>query len=310
MGPAIVIQTMFELQKGGWGVAKGIPSTVVAAASFDDMVAITGYSLFSNLAIRNPDTSLVWQLLHGPLDILFGLTAGLVGAMFCSCTRLWNTKLKLVLVVFFTAQGLLFFLYDFSFKAGGALSALVLGLVANVLWAQGRNVIWPFHKFIPGMLSSGPNEKHSHQVEHVIGVYWRWVAQPLLFGIIGTMMNFRKEGFVFSYIPKALAIIAVGLAIRMPTTFFCMAGAGLTLKERLFVAFAWTPKATVQAALGALPLNSIIEVYGPDSPDVVYGDMILTTSIFAILVCAPLGVLLIQFSHKHLLQQVLRGRLV
>ncbi len=67
-------------------------------------------------------------------------------------------------------------------------------------------------------------------------------------------------------------------------------------------------QATVQAALGALPLNSIIEVYGPDSPDVVYGDMILTTSIFAILVCAPLGVLLIQFSHKRLLQQVGRER--
>ncbi len=141
-----------------------------------------------------------------------------------------------------TAQGLLFFLYNFSFKAGGALSALVLGLVANLLWQQGRNLIWPLHKFIPSLLSSGPNEKHSHQVEHVIGIYWRWVAQPLLFGIIGTMMNFRKPGFVFSYIPKALAIIAVGLAVRMPTTFVCMAKAGLTWKERLFVAFAWTPK--------------------------------------------------------------------
>ena len=61
------------------------------------------------------------------------------------------------------------------------------------------------------------------------------------------------------------------MVVRLPTTFFSMAGAGLTTKERLFIAMAWTPKATVQAVLGAAPLDAIITNYGHDAPEVAYG---------------------------------------
>ena len=94
---------MFDVQKAGLGAAKGIPSIIVAAASFDDMVAITGYSLFSNLAIRSEEGgSLGWQLAKGPLDIAFGLVGGFLGAAFCSLTVIWNTRLRRSAVVLLT----------------------------------------------------------------------------------------------------------------------------------------------------------------------------------------------------------------
>jgi hypothetical protein len=83
-----------------------------------------------------------------------------------------------------------------------------------------------------------------------------------------------------------------------------MAGSGLTSRERIFVAMAWTPKATVQAALAAAPLDAIINAKGPGSPDVAYGEAILTTSVFAILICAPLGVTLIHYFAPHLLEKM------
>jgi hypothetical protein len=82
-----------------------------------------------------------------------------------------------------------------------------------------------------------------------------------------------------------------------------MTGAGLTVKERIFVAMAWTPKATVQAALAAAPLDAILQSQGADSPDRYYGEAILTTSVFAILICAPIGVTLIHFFAPHLLEK-------
>ena len=94
---------MFDVQKAGLGAAKGIPSIIVAAASFDDMVAITGYSLFSNLAIRSEEGgSLGWQLAKGPLDIAFGLVGGFLGAAFCSLTVIWNTRVRRSAVVLLT----------------------------------------------------------------------------------------------------------------------------------------------------------------------------------------------------------------
>lgn len=94
---------MFEVQKAGLGVAKGIPSIVVAAASFDDMVALTGYSLFSNLAVKSEDGgSLAWHMSKGPLDIAFGLIGGFIGALFCSLTVIWNTRFRRCAAVLLT----------------------------------------------------------------------------------------------------------------------------------------------------------------------------------------------------------------
>ncbi|EFJ43143.1 hypothetical protein VOLCADRAFT_96660 [Volvox carteri f. nagariensis] len=338
VGPAVVIQTMFDLQKRGLGVNKGIPAIVVGAASFDDMVAISGYSLFSSFAMSSLISAsggagggggegsgggggggggshggqkhgLVWTILHGPLDITLGALAGLMGAALCAATRLWDSSLKRTAVVFAVAMALLFALYRYDFRGGGALAALVLGLAVNVFWERGSLFFWGVGR--RSGLTRGPQPRYvpsvgayAAEVEARVGLFWRVVAQPMLFGIIGSLVNLRTVSG--QIIPRSLALVAivvfkiavrmyVGMAVRIPTTYFAMTGAGLTVRERMFVAIAWTPKATVQAALGAQPLDMIRAVAGPQSPFIDVGHEILTTSVFAILICANVGVSLIHY---------------
>ena len=78
-----------------------IPATVVAAASFDDMVAITGYTIFINLAVQG-EGDRGWAIAHGPLSVVFGILAGMLAAVFCSITVLWNNKFKRTFMLFFT----------------------------------------------------------------------------------------------------------------------------------------------------------------------------------------------------------------
>lgn len=68
VGPGLVVPAMFQLQKLGLGAAKGIPSTVVIAASFDDIIAITGFSIFINVAIATGEGA-AWQIASGPLQV-------------------------------------------------------------------------------------------------------------------------------------------------------------------------------------------------------------------------------------------------
>ena len=107
VGPAIVIQLMFDLQKRGLGAAKGIPALVVAAASFDDLVAIFFYTLFINFAVQSATpvegkaaaavpskASLALQLANGPISVLLGFAGGALLAVVAAATRVWSTRRK------------------------------------------------------------------------------------------------------------------------------------------------------------------------------------------------------------------------
>lgn len=108
-------------------------------------------------------------------------------------------------------------------------------LSPSTLWTNG----WP------RFLSQGKNPHYGTAVEHHVALFWEWVAEPLLFGLVGTAVDFHYINP--STIPKSLLVIVCGWAARCPATFFAVMGAGLTWKERLFVTLTWLPKATVQA---------------------------------------------------------------
>ena len=81
-----------------------IPSLVVAAASFDDMIAITGYTIFIDIAVRRNTGNQVWQIMHGPVSVVLGVLAGLLAAFLCSFTKLWNNNVKRICVVLFAGR--------------------------------------------------------------------------------------------------------------------------------------------------------------------------------------------------------------
>ena len=84
VSPALVVVGMLKLQHKGYGVRKGIPSLIIAAASFDDIVAITGFSFFIGLAIQSDHSSMLYSALHGPVSIIIGVGIGVVGGTLLS----------------------------------------------------------------------------------------------------------------------------------------------------------------------------------------------------------------------------------
>ena len=103
---------------------------------------------------------------------------------------------------------------------------------------------------------------------------------------------------------KSCVVIFIAFLVRLPIAFISCAGANLSIKERLFVSSAWCPKATVQAALCSLPLTMIRKNYGESNDILVeWGSIIQSTSILAIIITAPIGLLAIQFLGPHLLSR-------
>lgn len=131
-----------------------------------------------------------------------------------------------------------------------------------------------------------------HEIGSDLNVFWELALRPLLFGSIGA--SFELKTIPSNIILKALAIILVGILARMLAAYAAVGGRGLTNKERQFIAVAWIPKATVQAALSTIPFSLVQERMATDESLVLYTRQIMATGILAILITAPLGLIAIQ----------------
>lgn len=299
VSPAVVVLGMFELQSRGYGVAKGIPSLVVAAASFDDVVAITGYTVFKSFALGGHG-NMAWTVLHGPVDVITGLVAGAAGGAMLGMTIVLNERWKRSAMTFMLGMFFMFIGREYHFSGGGAMASLALGISANKFWASGG----PYE-----VLSSGPSVDHAHNVEVDLAKLWRFIFQPLLFGVIGSAVNFKD--ITLSTIPKSLGLLAIGLTIRLSVAFFAVGGGKkpLVFRERLFVALSWIPKATVQAALASDPLDYILDK-GKSAEYVRWGNDILSTAVFSIILTAPVGMMIISALGPKWLQKDEKGALI
>eukprot|EP00746_Dinoflagellata_sp_MGD_P153051 gnl/MRDRNA2_/MRDRNA2_84032_c0_seq1.p1 gnl/MRDRNA2_/MRDRNA2_84032_c0~~gnl/MRDRNA2_/MRDRNA2_84032_c0_seq1.p1 ORF type:complete len:545 (+),score=90.09 gnl/MRDRNA2_/MRDRNA2_84032_c0_seq1:178-1812(+) len=284
VSPAVVVGGMFDLQHRHYGVEKGVPSLVVAAASFDDVVAISGFSLCIGFAIGSGD--LASQILHGPLEVILGVGTGFCGAYLCALTKLWDSGEKRIALVVCLGACYMFIFKHLHFAGAGALASLVMAARSAQLWEKG----WG------GSLSEGPNDHIAHEVEHDLANIWRSICEPLLFSVIGSALDF--SALDTSLIPASIGVILCGVSARTLVASFATYGAGLNMKERIFIALAWMPKATVQAALGAVPLEMIRTNFADDPVKLAeyekLGMSILTTAVFSIIITAPAGLIVIQ----------------
>lgn len=112
VGPGLVVPAMFRLQKAGLGTENGIPATVVISASFDDCVAITGYAIFSTLAIQQEGAGGTggvgdagWSIASGPTQVVFGVLGGILLGCVVGATRLWNSRLKRFIAIYGSCEG-------------------------------------------------------------------------------------------------------------------------------------------------------------------------------------------------------------
>jgi hypothetical protein len=276
VSPAVLVPSWMYLQENGYGVDKEIPTILIAAASFDDIIAILLFGMFSDMEFSKVGTTHhepyetayihVYQIATG---IIVGLSFGLILGL--SLRNKPNTRpykfLKLILVLI-TLIVIIAAVELSGFVESRYIWVLLFGYMLNNWW--------------------GKNKPDAY-----LGFVWTCMS-PLLFGSIGAAIDFSELDF--SYVPLSITIIIVGGIFRMAATYLVVWQKRFTIKERLVIWVGWIPKATVQAAIGGIVLDRARDeiTEGTEEYDDYekYGQQILTTAILCILMTAPLGAIL------------------
>jgi solute carrier family 9B (sodium/hydrogen exchanger), member 1/2 len=232
VSPAVLVPSLMILQKNGYGVKKGIPTTLIAASSFDDIIAITVFGVFLTVAINEApggiaeESDSVWfELAFVGLQVIVGLAVGLsVGYMMkcfvgCPSDRTKWPKFFLTLAMAIATPVVCEMT---GFIESKFICIIFFGFMCYRVWGEDKP-------------------------EHELGIFWMFV-QPVLFGSVGAAVLFEK--LEPSLMLQSLACITIGVTSRWLATFMATCEKKYNYKERAFMAFAWIPKATVQAALG------------------------------------------------------------
>ncbi len=255
VSPAVVVPLMIQFMERGMGAKKGIPTLVLAASAIDDVFVIVIFTIL--LAIeKGQQVNFAWQLTSIPVSIVLGIVMGLIPGY--------------LLYKLFTKVDFL----------SPRRTIIVLGVAIVLTWIEDLT-----HKYLPmasllGVMALGfiileKQESLAHQISQKLKRIWVF-AELLLFVLVGAQVNLEvawHSGLA------GLAVICIGLVFRSAATYLSVLGAGLTWREKLFCIISYIPKATVQAAIGAIPLEA----------GVAGGEVILAVAVLSILVTAPIG---------------------
>ncbi|HFL3259611.1 TPA: cation:proton antiporter [Clostridioides difficile] len=269
VSPAIIVPKMLKLMEEGYGTEKSIPQMLLAGTSIDDIFVIVMFTVFTGLAQGNSISAI--SFLQIPVSIILGVIAGAV--------------IGICLAVFFkkvhmrdSAKGV--FLLSISFLMISLETALE-GIV-------------PFSGLLAVMSIGIFLQIKYRVVARILSIKYSklWVgAEILLFVLVGATVDIS---YAFKAGIGAVILIFGVLLFRMVGVFFCLIKTNLTIKERLFCMIGYIPKATVQAAIGGVPL----------AMGMASGQLILTLAVLAILITAPLGAFGIDVTYKKLLTSV------
>jgi NhaP-type Na+/H+ or K+/H+ antiporter len=265
VSPAVLVPSCMLLQEKGYGVAKGIPTSLIAASSFDDIIAITVFAICSSVAfsqLGSAGTDPTEAVALAILQIIAGLAFGiLLGFCFGYLKKLGNNvKAFLCLfVAFFVTVGS----EVIGFHESKYIAVIFFGYFCHRSWKENK-----------------PDSQ--------LAVAWEFF-KPFLFGTVGAAV--KLDEIDSGTIGQAILIILVGISFRWVGTYLAGCGGKFTRKERMFMAFAWIPKATVQAAIGGVVLAQAREK--PEYAEYEeYGVKMLTTAVLSIIFTAPLGAIL------------------
>lgn len=266
VSPAVIVPRMIKLIDEGYGTDKGIPQMILAGASVDDVFVIVMFTTFTGLA-QGGEVSIL-RFLNIPVSIVTGIIVGLIaGFLFVK----WFSKINIRATV----------------------KAIIVLSVSFALWAfEDSFKMVPFASLIAIMaIGIGIKKWGSHYAKELSGKYDKmWaVAEIFLFVLVGASVAI--DSAVSAGVSAIILVLGV-LVFRMVGVFVCILGTKLSMKEKLFCMIAYTPKATVQAAIGGLPLAMGLPC----------GQIVLTVSVIAILLTAPLGAFGIDLTYQKLLK--------
>lgn len=268
VSPAVIVPRMIRLTEEGYGVEKGIPQLVLAGASVDDVFVIVLFTAFTGLASGTGTGISPATVISVPVSILTGIVAGLIlGWVLALFFRKVHMRDSIKVVILLSLAFLLVAAED-ALEGIFPLSGLLAVMAAGVGLQRWRGVV---------------AQRLSLKFSKL------WVAAEVsLFVLVGAAVDLR-----YAVSAGVLAVLAVlgCLSFRAVGVLVCVAGSGFQWKEKLFCVLAYLPKATVQAAIGGVPLAMGLGC----------GQIVLTVAVIAILVTAPLGALAIDRTYSHLL---------
>lgn len=274
VSPAVVVPRMVQLIESKYGTEKSIPQMIMAGASCDDIYVIVLFSTFVSMA--QGGKAQIMDFINIPVSIILGILLGAIAGFLLSsffetayahkhCVR---NSVKIIIIL-----GVSFLLMAIETWAEGYVS--ISGLLAVMSMAC--------------VLKLKSVAFVSKRLSEKLGKLWI-AAEVILFVLVGAAVDIRytmKAGLA------AVGMIFIALAFRAIGVSICLIKTNLTSKERLFCVIAYMPKATVQAAIGSVPLAMGLPC----------GQIVLSVAVLAIIITAPLGAIGIDYSYKKLLSK-------
>lgn len=268
VSPAVVVPRMVKLMDEGYGVNEGIPQLILAGASVDDVYVIVLFSTF--VGMMQGEGASILKFVNIPISIFLGiaieLLIGVLLAYFFKKMHIRDTSKVLIIL----SISFLLVVMEDKLSTPITFSALIAIMFIGIGLQKKRETV-------------------AKRLSVKYGKLWV-AAEVFLFVLVGATVNI---GYLGKVGVKALIVIIGALVFRMFGVFVCLLGTSLERKERLFTMLAYTPKATVQAAIGGIPL----------ALGFTCGDLVLTVAVLAIVLTAPLGAFAIDLSYKKLLNR-------
>lgn len=268
VSPAVIVPRMIRLIEEGYGKENSIPQLILAGASVDDVVVIVVFTAFTTLATTG--NASVMSMLQIPISIVLGVVVGVLAG--------------LVLIAFFK-----------RFHMRDSVKILIILSISFLLLELENRLegIVPMSGLL-AIMSVGIMVKQKYEVLAVrlSGKFNKlWVAaEVFLFVLVGATVDLK---YAIAAGIMAIFVVIGALIFRMIGVFLCLIKTKLSRNEKLFCMMAYTPKATVQAAIGAIPLMMGLEC----------GQMVLTVAVLSILITAPLGAFMMDGTYKRLLKK-------
>lgn len=268
VSPAVVVPEMIKIMEDGYGTKQGIPQLILAGASVNDVYVIVMFTAFTSLA-QGSNVS-VMSLVNIPVSIIFGIIIGIIiGKALAVVWRKVHIR-DTVKAAIFLSVALLLVGVEASLNTPITFASLISVMFIGIALKKDRPEV-------------------AFRLSQKYNKMWVW-AEVMLFVLVGATVDI---GYVAYAGVSAIVIIIGALIFRMAGVALCMAGTKLKLKERVFCMLAYTPKATVQAAIGGVPL----------SMGLACGNTVLTVAVLAIIITAPLGAFAIDMTYRKLLKK-------
>ena len=268
VSPAVVVPRMVKLMDEGYGVKEGIPQLILAGASVDDVYVIVLFSTF--VGMMQGEGASILKFVNIPVSIFFGIAIGLfLGVLLAYFFKKVHIRDTSKVLIILSISFLLVVIED-KLTTAITFSSLIAVMFIGIGLQKKREAV-------------------AKRLSVKYGKLWV-AAEVFLFVLVGATVNIEYLGKVGA---KAFVVIIGALIFRMFGVFVCLLGTNLKRKEQLFAMMAYIPKATVQAAIGGIPL----------ALGLACGDTVLTVAVLAIVFTAPLGAFAIDLSYKKLLNK-------